>query len=286
MSAVAGRGGRPECARLAEELRELRARTGLSLNSLAERTAYSRSSWDRYLNGRALPPRGAVESLCRLAGERGGRPLALWELAEVAWSGRSAVVARPSAHGTVPACPPALADAPGGVAIRRRRWPLLAAVALLASGAVGWALVRTAAQPPGPEPTSPLTTAPAALSAKCQGASCTGKNPLAAMCATAPAPDTLADDRTTTGAELEIRYSEKCAASWIRLSRSRIGDKAVITAPGADAGQAQEVRTADTFDATGYNSTPMLYAPRGALLRACLLPPGAPAQCVTSRIPG
>ena len=42
----------PECAALAERLRALRARTGLSLAALAERTPYSKSSWERYLNGR------------------------------------------------------------------------------------------------------------------------------------------------------------------------------------------------------------------------------------------
>ncbi|MGW3506375.1 helix-turn-helix domain-containing protein [Streptomyces sp. NPDC000994] len=78
-----------ECERLAGTLRGLRARTGLSLAGLADRTRYSKSSWERYLNGKTVPPRQAVEALCALAGEDPGRPLALWELAEAVWSGRS-----------------------------------------------------------------------------------------------------------------------------------------------------------------------------------------------------
>lgn len=78
----------PECARLARELRGLRARTGLSMAALAARTPYSKSSWERYLNGKALPPRHAVRALCGVAGEPLARYLALWELAESAWSGR------------------------------------------------------------------------------------------------------------------------------------------------------------------------------------------------------
>ncbi|MYU09741.1 helix-turn-helix domain-containing protein, partial [Streptomyces sp. SID8361] len=79
----------PACNRLAAGLRELRARTGLSMAALAERTAYSKSSWERYLNGKQLAPRQAVEVLCAMAGEPPGRLMALWELADGEWSGRA-----------------------------------------------------------------------------------------------------------------------------------------------------------------------------------------------------
>jgi len=74
---------------LAAALRELKDRTGLSLAGLAERTAYSKSSWHRCLTGTTLPPRRAVEDLCRLADEPPGRCLALWEIAESTESGRT-----------------------------------------------------------------------------------------------------------------------------------------------------------------------------------------------------
>ncbi|MFF3991812.1 helix-turn-helix domain-containing protein [Streptomyces cyaneofuscatus] len=79
----------PERTCLAAALRELKDRTGLSLAGLAERTTYSRSSWHRCLTGATLPPRRAVQDLCRLADEPPGRCLALWEIAESTESGRT-----------------------------------------------------------------------------------------------------------------------------------------------------------------------------------------------------
>ncbi|MGW2956879.1 helix-turn-helix domain-containing protein [Streptomyces sp. NPDC001220] len=75
---VAARGGDAEAVPAA--LRALRDRTGLSLAGLAAKTTFSKSSWQRYLGGRALPPRAAVEQLCALAGEPAGRCLALREV--------------------------------------------------------------------------------------------------------------------------------------------------------------------------------------------------------------
>ncbi|MGW2658358.1 helix-turn-helix domain-containing protein [Streptomyces sp. NPDC001478] len=86
---AAGRALPPEWAALCRTLRELRAETGLSLVALAAKSPYSKSSWERYLNGRTLPPRQAVERLCVLAGTDPRRALAQWELAETAWSGRA-----------------------------------------------------------------------------------------------------------------------------------------------------------------------------------------------------
>ncbi|MCU8595283.1 helix-turn-helix domain-containing protein, partial [Streptomyces sp. A13(2022)] len=84
-----------EHTRLVAALRELKAGSGLSLAALAERTPYSKSSWERYLNGKSLPPRQAVRDLCRLANEPDGRLLALWEIAESRWSGRATPPAPP-----------------------------------------------------------------------------------------------------------------------------------------------------------------------------------------------
>ncbi|WP_069173476.1 helix-turn-helix domain-containing protein [Streptomyces griseus] len=67
------------------QLRRLKDRSGLSLVSLASKTGYSRSSWERYLNGKALPPRAAVEELARVAGTDPVRLLVLHEVAEEAW---------------------------------------------------------------------------------------------------------------------------------------------------------------------------------------------------------
>ncbi|MFI6487525.1 helix-turn-helix domain-containing protein [Streptomyces sp. NPDC050564] len=78
----------PEVRHFVEQLRQLKDRTGLSLVALGARTAYSKSSWQRYLNATQPPPRQAVVALCRVAGlasedtERFG---VRWELAVGVW---------------------------------------------------------------------------------------------------------------------------------------------------------------------------------------------------------
>ncbi|MEU5956923.1 helix-turn-helix transcriptional regulator [Streptomyces sp. NPDC047525] len=75
----------PEVRQLVEQLRLLKDRTGLSLVALGKETAYSRSSWQRYLSGRQPPPRQAVAELCRVAGEDSERLCAHREMAVRAW---------------------------------------------------------------------------------------------------------------------------------------------------------------------------------------------------------
>ncbi|MFF5673665.1 peptidoglycan-binding protein [Streptomyces hygroscopicus] len=75
---------------LVVQLRRLKDRSGLSLVALEARTGYSRSSWERYLNGKALPPRHAVEELARATGTEPTRLLVLHEVAEEAWQQRVA----------------------------------------------------------------------------------------------------------------------------------------------------------------------------------------------------
>ncbi|WP_413099888.1 helix-turn-helix domain-containing protein [Streptomyces sp. Inha503] len=74
---------------LVVQLRRLKDRSGLSLASLEAKTGYSRSSWERYLNGKALPPRQAVEELARVTGAEPTRLLVLYEVAEEAWRQRA-----------------------------------------------------------------------------------------------------------------------------------------------------------------------------------------------------
>lgn len=90
----------PEVRHFVEQLRLLKDRTELSLVALGARTAYSKSSWHRYLNATQPPPRQAVAALCRIAGlerteaERFG---VRWELAVQAWPRPATVPARPGA---------------------------------------------------------------------------------------------------------------------------------------------------------------------------------------------
>ncbi|MFF5144531.1 helix-turn-helix domain-containing protein [Streptomyces sp. NPDC013157] len=79
----------PEVRHFVEQLRLLKDDTGLSLVALGARTAYSKSSWQRYLNAVQPPPRQAVVALCRVAGladTDAERHAVRWELAVEAWS--------------------------------------------------------------------------------------------------------------------------------------------------------------------------------------------------------
>ncbi|MCQ8189231.1 helix-turn-helix domain-containing protein [Streptomyces rugosispiralis] len=76
----------PQVREFTGRLRTLVERGGLSVVAVADRTGYSKSSWERYLNGRLLPPRGAVEALAEATGADAHHLSTLWELAERAWS--------------------------------------------------------------------------------------------------------------------------------------------------------------------------------------------------------
>ncbi|GGU73631.1 hypothetical protein GCM10010275_05410 [Streptomyces litmocidini] len=63
-------------AELAAEMRRIKDVTALSYGKLAQRTHYSRSSWERFLNQKQLPTRVAVEEFAAAAGTDPG-PLLL-----------------------------------------------------------------------------------------------------------------------------------------------------------------------------------------------------------------
>ncbi|MFD3487832.1 DUF2690 domain-containing protein [Streptomyces sp. NPDC058665] len=269
-----------EHARLTEELRRLRARTGLSLAALSERTTYSKSSWERYLNGKSLPPRQAVQELCREADEPDGRLLALWEIAESSWSGRAAAPAPAPAAATSAAAEEARAPETGRP--RRRRGRLMvvlaSAYALLAGGVALALVLLPDGDTPGDE--SLPASAPYSLAAQCRAEDCEGRDPMRLVCGIAP--DTLATYRTATGAHMEVRHSEKCGASWARMWGTRIGDRLEITVGGPDHG----VRVKDRADTETYVYTDMTAARSGGTVRACFSPASADGEreCVEARV--
>ncbi|GHC69680.1 hypothetical protein GCM10010349_44680 [Streptomyces flavofungini] len=131
----------PEVRHLVEQLRRLKDHTGLSLVALGSRTAYSKSSWQRYLNAQQPPPREAVLALCRVAGVDGARPLAGWELAVKVWpragevSGAGAAEVPAPGGRTAGAPAPSPADTPPVAPVRVVRrpapsWRLVACSAL------------------------------------------------------------------------------------------------------------------------------------------------------------
>ncbi|MCE7552527.1 peptidoglycan-binding protein [Streptomyces thermodiastaticus] len=75
----------PRVRQLVVALRRLKDHSGLSLRQLAAKTGYSAKSWERYLGGRSLPPRDAVEALARIGAGDPTRLLALYEVAADAW---------------------------------------------------------------------------------------------------------------------------------------------------------------------------------------------------------
>ncbi|MFE0172719.1 helix-turn-helix domain-containing protein [Streptomyces sp. NPDC059002] len=151
----------PEVLHFVEQLRLLKDRTGLSLVALGERTAYSKSSWQRYLNAQQPPPRQAVAALCRVAGADCELLGVRWELAVRAWP-RGGVeaqgvvrdeVPRREGGGEEPTLPwwelPAPAEPgapPRGGAVRSLPWRLVACGAFVVIGVllVGllWVLAR------------------------------------------------------------------------------------------------------------------------------------------------
>ncbi|MFB4422438.1 DUF2690 domain-containing protein [Streptomyces sp. QL37] len=76
----------PQVREFAVQLRSLVDRSGLSLAAVADRTGYSKTSWERYLHGRLLAPKGAVVALAEVTGVQQHQLTTMWELAERAWS--------------------------------------------------------------------------------------------------------------------------------------------------------------------------------------------------------
>jgi hypothetical protein len=260
----------PERARLVASLRELRDGTGLSLAALAAKTTFSKSSWERYLNGKTLPPSRAVRELCRLAGEPEGRCLALWELAESEWSGRAAPTRTD---------PPTASEGEGSTGGGRgAALAIIASVCALAAGGLSVALVLLAGQSTDGRPSPAPSAAP---SPRCRGAACEGRSPMQMKCGTDPR--TLASHRTAGGAHLELRYSATCGAGWARMWSTRIGDRLEL-AP-ADGGRPYAAEITDGVAAQSYVYTPMTGAGPGTTIRACFRPvTGKGRECFDARV--
>ncbi|MEU0049849.1 DUF2690 domain-containing protein [Streptomyces sp. NPDC006309] len=76
----------PQIREFTERMRRLVDHSGLSVAELADSTGYSRTSWERYLGGRLLAPKGAVVALAETTGAHTVDLTTMWELAERAWS--------------------------------------------------------------------------------------------------------------------------------------------------------------------------------------------------------
>jgi transcriptional regulator with XRE-family HTH domain len=280
-----------ECARLTAALRELRTATGLSLAALADLTPYSKSSWERYLNGKTLPPRHAVEALCALAGERPEHALALWQLAEPVWTRRTdrprttSEQERQEAGPHVPGpheAGPQEPKTPPASGRRASGGLVIGIVAGLATVAAGLALSTWDFTPAHSDPAPHRTAAPALA---CHGDACTGKDSEDTDCSTAAHPPAeLGEHRFAGGTVVKVRRSERCGTVWARIDRGRVGDRVEIVSPRPARGQAE---VQDRFDAEASLSTPMAAADEEELprVRACLVR-ATERQCFRARAPG
>ncbi|MFI9047806.1 helix-turn-helix domain-containing protein [Streptomyces sp. NPDC053427] len=245
----------PQVGEFTGRLRRLVERSGLSVAAVADRTGYSRTSWERFLNGRLLPPLRAVVKLAEVTGTDAAHLTTLWELAERAWSrsemrhdvtmeairvaqARAALegaegAASGAGRGVRTAVAAPVPPGDGGGARRRR-------VPMILTGVLGALLVAVAAvllvHPAGGEPRKaaprpPATPVPKPVlpeGVKCSGAGCAGRDPEAMGCGGQHA---VSPSRGMAGGALiEVRYSKVCRAAWARISGAAQGDRATVSA--------------------------------------------------------
>ncbi|WP_327277519.1 XRE family transcriptional regulator [Streptomyces sp. NBC_01224] len=238
----------PDGLLLVERLRDLKQQTGLSLAALATRTAHSKSSWHRYLNGVKLPPRTAVEALGRLGGTEMAPLVALWENACRAETRPLSAAPQP------PAPQPPAPRLPLAVAARTRR--LRTAVVLAVSATLG--AVACAVGAPALSGGSPERQA-----ASCRKESCRGQYPGFSRCnRDARTESTITEDAYA----VRLRFSPSCATVWSEVETDgRGGTLEVSIRSGAD-----ELLASHRDGVTHGKSSPMLPAtsPKGA--EACV----------------
>jgi transcriptional regulator with XRE-family HTH domain len=107
----------PAVVQFVVQMRRMKDDSGLTLQQLADRTGYSKSSWERYLGGRHLPPAQAVEALAEVVGTDPVRLLARHARAVDAWQDpRPDRTARPEPQGEADAAHPEPAAVAGAEA--------------------------------------------------------------------------------------------------------------------------------------------------------------------------
>ncbi|MFE2534309.1 XRE family transcriptional regulator [Streptomyces sp. NPDC059371] len=279
----------PRVAEFVGQLRLLVDRSGLGIAAVADRTGYSKASWERYLSAGLLAPKGAVVALAEVTGASPVHLVTMWELAERTWSrsemfGTEPEDARPAGAG---------AGAGAGVGVgsregvaRRKRGPVLPV-----AGVVG-VLVLVAAvvyftrgggeQDVAGTPKTPVVSASPRLDlppgVKCRGASCAGKDPETMGCGGRFA--TTATSVTVGGALVEVRYSETCGAAWARVTRAGVGDRVEVSAGGGGSASASASAKQTAVVGTDVDTyTPMVAVKDAGDVRACVTLGSGQAGC-------
>ncbi|GAB7034448.1 helix-turn-helix domain-containing protein [Streptomyces sp. NPDC021749] len=227
---------------LAEELRVLKERTGLSLDGLAKRTPYSKSAWHRYLNGEKLPPRAAVEALGRVAGADRLRLLGLHDAAHRARTAPAPSPPPPPPPAPAPAPAPApTGNAPAGNApattesgrpapptdpARRKlrgAAALMALTAVVATVGATASIVSIPAHAVRAEWTAPDT---------CHGHRCQGRYPRRFGCHRDARAESTITDATYT---VRLLFSPSCGTVWSEVRPRSGGAEKVSIWVGRDA---------------------------------------------------
>ena len=222
---------------LAEELRSIKDRNGLSLSEMATATHYSKASWERWLNGKRLITSDGLRALaactgCDLDRLQGLLDHATREAAEPAGMSTGAeaqdvsppAVVGPTAAAAADTAPPGRTEAP-----RRLRRPWL--VGLGCAGALLLATGTVLRLTDGGGVNSQAGRAASAGKATlppppCQGIGCAGKDPQSTGCED--------DDHTLTTTSvgtviIYVHYSPRCQAAWGGLTDGAPGETATIT---------------------------------------------------------
>lgn len=277
---------------LARELRRLRNDSGLTLAALARCTSYSKSSWERYLNGKMLPPKQAVVAFARAVGVP-AEPLLRLQGAAAEADGEGeqpehvSAVSRPESWtrpeespGTRPGSVPEPGEAhqagsparPAGAwrgggrsRLRGGRFgvlPVAVAVAVATSGfSAGLLADRFIGEG---ATTSELAASQGPKRAEtdvvgCTGFECEGKDSQRLGCHIGVWTAAVAREGE---ALVELRYSPSCRAAWGRITEGEVGD---VVRVEAVRGSVQE--RAIKYDHDTYS--PMVEAPYPAAARAC-----------------
>ncbi|MEV5085424.1 helix-turn-helix domain-containing protein [Streptomyces sp. NPDC056159] len=268
------------CVHLVTALRGLKDSCGLNLAELGKATAISRSSWERYLNGKQFPPRQAVQALCQVTQQDEDKLLAWWALADSAWSGRGQTASPHASADTGPdiSTSQTTPHSPARAMLLAASRPidehpmatatavLLLCAAMITPAAVVYASraneLPTVGRPP-----------------VCRLHSCDGRKPRRTACED---PTTSASYTAADGTRLEIRLSPICQAGWIRAWPTHRSFRIVITGPDAQAQSTTAMpQPTDPPDSAGREvvTSPMIAAPRPAELRACYYPSvGSPGR--------
>ncbi|TXS65582.1 DUF2690 domain-containing protein, partial [Streptomyces sp. me109] len=162
-----------------------------------------------------------------------------------------------------------------------RRATVLAALASALGAVVLGTLVLTHLPAAPRRQVSPSPTSPPVTGALCRHTACENKDPISTRCAASPL--TLAEHETTTGAWIQVRYSEECGTSWVRMWGAAVDDRVEIRVGGRD-DSLRAARVTSRNEADTYVHTTMSVISLGTSVRSCFLPAaGGRKECFEAR---